>query len=163
MRLWPALNTRTDEYGGTFENRAGLLLEVLRAVRAAVGREFAVWCKIDSQEFLQDDGITVEDAKTTARLAQDAGADAVAVSAYHDTSKGIGHSNSNIPDPPELMVPNAMAIKRVLSIPVITSGRIEPDAGDRHIGEGHFDFLRGPVPSWTGGRGEPFRTARGFP
>jgi 2,4-dienoyl-CoA reductase (NADPH2) len=139
--LSPLTNQRTDEYGGSIENRARLLVEIIRAIRERVGRDFPVWCKIDSQEFLQDDGITVEDARQTALLAQAAGVDAIAVSAYHDTSKGIGHSNSNIPDPPELMVPNATLIKQALTVPVITSGRIEPEAGDRHIGAGHFDFL----------------------
>lgn len=139
--LSPLTNQRTDEYGGSVQNRARLLIEVLRAVREAVGRDFAVWCKIDSQEFLQDEGISVEDARTTAILAQEAGADAITVSSYHDASQGIGHSHSNIPDPPGLNVPNAAAIKAALRIPVITSGRIEPEIGDRHIREGKFDFL----------------------
>lgn len=137
----PLTNERTDEYGGPVQNRARLLVEILRAVREAVGRDFAVWCKIDSQEFLQEEGVSLEDAKTTAILAQEAGADAITVSSYHDASKGIGHSHSNIPDPPGLMVPNAAAIKSVLRIPVITSGRIEPELGDRYIREGKFDFL----------------------
>lgn len=139
--LSPLTNQRTDEYGGSVQNRARLLIEILRAVREAVGRDFAVWCKIDSQEFLQEEGVSLEDAKTTAVLAQEAGADAITVSSYHDSSKGIGHSNSNIPDPPGLMVPNAAAIKAVLRIPVITSGRIEPELGERYIREGKFDFL----------------------
>lgn len=139
--LSPLTNQRTDEYGGTVENRARLLVEIIRAVREATGPDFAVWCKIDSQEFFQEEGITLEDARTTALLAQEAGADAITVSAYHDSSKGIGHSNSNIPDPPELLVPNAAAIKAALRIPVITCGRIEPEAADRHIAEGRFDFL----------------------
>lgn len=139
--LSPLTNQRTDDYGGSVQNRARLLIEVIRAVRAAVGRDFAVWCKIDTQEFLQEEGIALEDAKTTAILAQEAGADAINASAYHDASKGIGHSHSNIPDPPGLMVPNAAAIKTVLRIPVITSGRIEPELGERYIRDGKFDFL----------------------
>jgi 2,4-dienoyl-CoA reductase-like NADH-dependent reductase (Old Yellow Enzyme family)/NADPH-dependent 2,4-dienoyl-CoA reductase/sulfur reductase-like enzyme len=139
--LSPLTNQRTDDYGGSVENRSRLLVEIIRACKAAAGSDFPVWCKIDSQEFLQDEGITVEDARVTARLAQDAGADAITVSAYHDTSRGVGHSNSNIPDPPELMVPNAIAIKSALRVPVIASGRIEPEDAERHIAEGHFDFL----------------------
>jgi 2,4-dienoyl-CoA reductase-like NADH-dependent reductase (Old Yellow Enzyme family)/NADPH-dependent 2,4-dienoyl-CoA reductase/sulfur reductase-like enzyme len=139
--LSPLTNQRSDEYGGSVENRSRLLVEILRGVRAAAGADFPLWCKIDSQEFLQDEGITLEDASVTARLAQQAGADAITVSAYHDSSQGVGHSNSNIPDPPELMVPNATAIKDVLRVPVIASGRIEPEAADKHIAAGHFDFL----------------------
>jgi 2,4-dienoyl-CoA reductase-like NADH-dependent reductase (Old Yellow Enzyme family)/NADPH-dependent 2,4-dienoyl-CoA reductase/sulfur reductase-like enzyme len=139
--LSPLTNRRTDAYGGSVENRSRLLVEIIRAVRASAGADFPLWCKIDSQEFLQDEGITLDDARVTAQLAQDAGADAITVSSYHDTSQGIGHSNSNIPDPPELMVPNATAIKSSLRVPVITSGRIEPEAADKHIGAGHFDFF----------------------
>jgi 2,4-dienoyl-CoA reductase-like NADH-dependent reductase (Old Yellow Enzyme family)/NADPH-dependent 2,4-dienoyl-CoA reductase/sulfur reductase-like enzyme len=139
--LSPLTNQRGDDYGGSIENRSRLLVEIIRGCKAAAGSDFPVWCKIDSQEFLQDEGITVEDARVTARLAQDAGADAITVSAYHDASLGVGHSNSNIPDPPELMVPNAIAIKSALRVPVITSGRIELEDADRHIAEGHFDFL----------------------
>ena len=139
--LSPHSNQRDDAYGGSLENRARLLLEVIAAIRAEVGRDFPVWCKLDSGEFGQREGITLEDAKATAVLAQQAGMDAITVSAYHDASCGALHSESNIPHVPERMVANASAIKQVLSVPVIASGRIEPLAANRHIAEGHFDFL----------------------
>ncbi len=139
--LSPLTNQRDDEYGGSLENRARLLLEIIRAVRAEVGPEIAVWCKLDSGEFGVPEGISLTDAIATAKLAEAAGADAITVSAYHDTSKGILHSESNIPHIPERMVPNATAIKAALSIPVIASGRIEPERADQHIEAGHFDFL----------------------
>lgn len=139
--LSPHSNHRDDAYGGSLENRARLLLEVIAAIRAEVGADFPVWCKLDSGEFGQPEGITLEDAKATALLAQQAGMDAITVSAYHDTSRGALHSESNIPHVPERMVANARAIKQVLSVPVIASGRIEPLAASRHIAEGHFDFL----------------------
>ena len=117
------------------------MTEVIKAVRAAVGPDFPVWCKIDSQEFALDEGISLEDAKKTAQLAEAAGVDAITASSYADQSQGKYHSGSNIPDKPELMVPGAVAIKSVLDIPVITSGRIEPEAADKYIGEGKFDFV----------------------
>ncbi|WP_372809639.1 FAD-dependent oxidoreductase [Litorivivens sp.] len=139
--LSPLTNQRDDEYGGSLENRARLLLEVIEAVRTEVGREFPVWCKLDSEEFGQPDGISLEDAKAVAQMAEQAGVDAITVSAYHDTSRGALHSESNIPHTPERLVANATAIKQGLSIPVITSGRIEPEAASKHIAQGHFDFL----------------------
>lgn len=139
--LSPAMNKREDEYGGSHENRARLLLRIIGAVRQAVGDDFPLWCKLDSGEFGNDKGISLADAKATALLAQAAGVDAVTVSAYHDTSQGIMHSESNIPHTPERLVSNAIAIKQVLDIPVITSGRIEPHSADRHIGQQHFDFF----------------------
>lgn len=139
--LSPAMNQRDDEYGGTLENRARLLLEVIAAVRARVGSDFPVWVKMDSQEFGREQGITLEDAKVTARMVEEAGVDAIAVSAYHDPGRGATHADSNVPHPVEQMVGNAIAIKRCLSIPVITAGRIEPESADRHIARGNFDFL----------------------
>src|SRR5690606_29972464 len=85
--------------------------------------------------------ISLADARDTARMLEKAGVDAVTVSAYHDTSMGVNHSESNIPHTPERLVAGATSIKRALSIPVITSGRIEPAAADRHIAAGHFDLL----------------------
>jgi 2,4-dienoyl-CoA reductase (NADPH2) len=139
--LSPFFNNRDDEYGGSLENRARLLLEVFSAVRAAVGADFPVWVKIDSGEFGQTEGITLEDAKATAGMLERAGADAITVSAYHDTSNGSNHSESNIPHTPERMVSNAIAIKQTLRVPVLTSGRIEPEAADKHIAAGHFDLF----------------------
>ena len=139
--LSPQTNRRDDEYGGSLENRARLLLEIIAAVREAVGGEFPLWCKLDSGEFGIVEGITLADARKTAQLAQQAGVDAITVSAYHDPSQASMHSESNIPHVPERLVPNATAIRQGLSIPVITSGRIEPERADRHIGMGHFDFF----------------------
>jgi 2,4-dienoyl-CoA reductase-like NADH-dependent reductase (Old Yellow Enzyme family) len=139
--LSPAVNRRTDQYGGAVENRARFLCEALRAVRDAVGPDFPVWCKLDSEEFGLDGGIRIEDAIVTARLAESAGADAISVSAYSDVSKSVTHSGSHTPQQPELLVPNATRIKAAVDIPVITAGRIGIEEADRHIAAGHFDFV----------------------
>lgn len=139
--LSPALNQRDDNYGGSLENRARLLVEIIAAVRKAVGEDFAVWVKIDAGEYGRKEGITLADAKALAKLVETAGVDAITVSAYHDVSRGALHSESNIPHVVERMVPDAIAIKSEVKIPIITSGRIEPKAADEHISEGHFDFL----------------------
>lgn len=137
----PCSNKRTDEYGGSFENRVRLLLEVLRAVRAAVGPGFAVWCKLDSREVGRKGGITIEDAKRTAKLVEEAGANAITVTAYHDTDQGKLHSASHTPDEPGVNLPCAAEIKAAVTIPVIASGRIEPEVGDAHIARGAIDFV----------------------
>lgn len=137
----PRSNKRSDEYGGSLENRARFLLEVVRAVRAAVDDDFAVWCKIDAQEFGTADGITVEDAIQLARWLEQAGAHAITVSSYHDTGQPKLHSGSNIPHEPCLNLPAAERIKDVLRIPVIASGRVEPAIGESKIRASAFDFL----------------------
>lgn len=139
--LSPAMNQRDDQYGGSLENRARLLLEILAAIRERLGADFPLWVKLDSCEFGKSEGITLADAIATAKMAEQAGADAISVSAYHDSNKGVLHSGSNIPHSPEHLVGNARAIKAQLSIPVIGVGRIEPGAADKHIRNRSFDFL----------------------
>lgn len=139
--LSPALNQREDDYGGSLQNRARLLLEIIAAIRERVGKAFPLWVKLDCSEFGKAEGITLADAKNTAIMVEAAGADAITVSAYHDVSRGALHSESNIPHTPERLVESAAAIKTALGIPVITSGRIEPAAADKHIAKRHFDFL----------------------
>jgi 2,4-dienoyl-CoA reductase-like NADH-dependent reductase (Old Yellow Enzyme family)/NADPH-dependent 2,4-dienoyl-CoA reductase/sulfur reductase-like enzyme len=139
--LSPKTNRRTDEYGGSLENRARLLLEILRAVRAEVGPDYPLIVKIDSREVGKDGGISLEDAKVTAQWLEKAGADAITVSAYHEFSKGKLHSASNIPHEPNTNLPAAAAIKEVMTLPVIASGRVEPEQADAEISQGRFDFL----------------------
>jgi 2,4-dienoyl-CoA reductase (NADPH2) len=139
--LSPALNQRDDDYGGSLQNRARLLTDILAAVRASVGPDYPVWVKLDAREYGKPEGITPADARETARLVEAAGTDAITVSSYHDANRGALHSESNIPHVPERMVADATAIKAAVQVPVITSGRIEPDAASDHIRRGHFDFL----------------------
>jgi 2,4-dienoyl-CoA reductase-like NADH-dependent reductase (Old Yellow Enzyme family)/thioredoxin reductase len=139
--LSPSSNRRSDEYGGSLENRARFMLEVLRAARAAVGPDFALWMKLDSAEHGKAVGTTLEDAQTVAQMLEQAGADAITVTSYHDTGDPKLHSGSNIPHAPELNVPNAIAIKARVRIPIIASGRIEPERADARIANGDFDFL----------------------
>jgi len=139
--LSPRTNKRTDEYGGNVENRSRFLLEIVRAVRAEVGSDFAVWVKLDSREVGKVGGISLENAKVTAKLVEEAGADAITVSSYHDTGQGKLHSASNIPHEPNWNLPAAAAIKEVVSIPIIASGRVAPEHADAEIRAGRFDFL----------------------
>ncbi len=139
--LSPLINKRTDAYGGSLENRARLLLEIIAAVRAAVGADFPVLCKLDTSTFGIGGGVSPEDARRTAQLAEAAGVDAIVASAYHDSSRSALHSSSHTPLMDERIVPAAAFVKAGLSIPVITQGKIEVERADRLIGEGAFDFL----------------------
>lgn len=68
--LSPDVNLRTDEWGGSLENRARLLLESVRAVRRAVGGDFVVGVKLNSADF-QRGGFSHEDALQVARWLDD--------------------------------------------------------------------------------------------
>jgi NADH:flavin oxidoreductases, Old Yellow Enzyme family len=137
----PYTNSRTDEYGGSLENRARLALDVLRAVRAEVGPDFPVWMKIDSREIGKKGGITVDLAKQLAKLVEAAGADAITVTAYHDTGQGKLHSESHTPHIDAGNLDAVAQIRSAVSIPVIGSGRVEPEVADRAIGNSELDFV----------------------
>ena len=139
--LNPSVNTRGDRWGGSIENRARLLVEVIRAIKARCGADYPVWCRIDGIEFMTEGGITHEDACTTARLAEAAGADAIHVSAYADASKGESFTVAHAVHAPGGFVPYAVGVKAAVGIPVITAGRIEPEAADELIRRGQIDFV----------------------
>lgn len=139
--LSPYYNRREDAYGGALENRARLLLEVLAAVRARVGAGFGVWLRLDAEELLTPGGITLEDAKAVARLAEAAGADAVSVSAYAATTSGVAFTEAPLVQKPAAFLEWTAAIRQCVSIPVIAVGRIEPEVGDSAIADGQCDFV----------------------
>ncbi|MEN9684123.1 MAG: hypothetical protein RLZZ427_1874 [Pseudomonadota bacterium] len=139
--LSPKTNSRTDGYGGPIENRARLLLEVIGAVRAAVGPDFSVWVKLDSVEHGKDGGIELSHAIEAARLVEAAGVNAITVTSYHNAMVGKLHSASNIPHEPETNIPAAAAIKAAVRLPVIASGRVEPAAASAQIAAGQYDFM----------------------
>lgn len=139
--LNPLVNQRTDAYGGSIENRSRLLCDVIRGIRAAVGPDMPIWPRLDSQHFLIDGGITVEDAAATARLAQQAGADAIHVSADGHPGRGATYSTGHATDIRNGFVAAAARIKANVDIPVICPGRIEPEDADRFIAAGKLDFV----------------------
>lgn len=137
----PKTNSRTDGYGGPLENRLRFLLEVIAAIRAEVGADFPVWCKLDAFEIGKEGGIELADAIEAAKLVEVAGVDAITVSTYHNVGMGKLHSASNIPHDPESNIPASEAIKAAVSLPIIASGRVEAEAADAHIRQGKYDFL----------------------
>ncbi len=138
--LSPAKNHRTDEYGGSIENRARFLVEILQEIRRRVGDDFAVWCRLNSTEN-RPDGTTLDDCIAVARLAVAAGADAVHVSAYHDPALATGPTDSYAPHVPGLLIENARAVQAAIDVPVIAVGRITPAAADAAIADGAFQFV----------------------
>lgn len=137
----PVTNRRSDAYGGSLENRMRLLLDIIAAIRAAVGRDYPLWVKLDSREVGKDGGITIDDAKAAAKLLEAAGVDAITATAYHETGNGKLHSESHTPHIESGNLPYVAEIKSVVSLPVIGSGRVEADVADREIGKGGLDFI----------------------
>jgi 2,4-dienoyl-CoA reductase (NADPH2) len=140
--LSPHANQRDDEYGGGLDGRARLLVETVREVRDAVGPEFPLWCRLDGSELGVDDGIRLAYACETARMAIDAGLDAIHVSAYADPGIGAAFTRAPLVHEPGGFVDMARAVKAAIApAPVIAVGRIEPAVGDQLIAAGDADFI----------------------
>ena len=132
----PCSNKRQDRYGGSVENRARMLVEVLAAVRGAVGDEYPVLCRINGQEFGAEDGLTLQDSQTIARMANGL------VDAFNVSVRGYGASSLvTYPDEPGAMLPLAAEIKKAVTVPVIAVGRLTPDVGENAIIEGQTDLI----------------------
>lgn len=139
--LSPAWNHREDEYGGPLENRARLLCEVLRACKERAGSDFPVLCRLDAVEFRTPGGIVFEDTLRVAELAEEAGADAIDVSAYADATSGPGFTEAPLVHREAGYADYAARLKERVGIPVVAVGRIEPERGDRLVREGGADVI----------------------
>jgi 2,4-dienoyl-CoA reductase-like NADH-dependent reductase (Old Yellow Enzyme family) len=139
--LSPATNQREDEYGGPIENRARLMLEVIRAVKSRLGERHPVWCRLDAKEYRTPGGIGEEDGARAAELAAEAGADAIHVSAYADATSGVAFTDAPLVHQPAGYVGFAEGIKKRVGVPVIAVGRIEPDRGEALVANGGADFI----------------------
>ncbi|AMN40148.1 NADH:flavin oxidoreductase [Rhodoplanes sp. Z2-YC6860] len=137
----PFENRRTDEYGGSLENRARFGLDVLRAVRAAaptVGIIFRV-----SVDDYFDGGMTYEDGRTIAIWASKLGADALHITAGHYRSKPTAHRMiPPMAEPDAPFLGYAADIKRQVQIPVIAVGRLgDPATATEAVASGKADFI----------------------
>jgi 2,4-dienoyl-CoA reductase-like NADH-dependent reductase (Old Yellow Enzyme family) len=139
--LTPFENRRTDQYGGSLENRARFGLEVLRAVKAAV-HGMPVIYRISVDDYFPG-GIDFEDGKQVAIWAAEAGADALHIAAGHYRS--LPSAERMIPPmayPDATFLDYAAAIKAAVNVPVIAVGRLgDPERAAAAIASGSADFV----------------------
>ena len=138
--LSPAVNKRTDEYGGTPEKRAKLLVDIISQIKNQL-KDFPILVRLDANEYRIENGITPNDFLITASMAQDAGADAIDVSAYGNTSKGIAFTEAPLVHEPGGFLNFVKMAKKELTIPIIAVGRIELDVAEQGLRNNEFDFL----------------------
>lgn len=138
--LSPRYNKRTDEYGGSLENRARLLVEVIGAIKAKCGADFPVIARLDGVEYAEG-GITLEESTEYARIAEEAGADAIHVSAVSPNAMGAGFTDGPLPWQADQYIGFAARVKLKVKVPVIAVGRIMPDAAEKHLANEDCDFV----------------------
>ncbi|MEX5727512.1 2,4-dienoyl-CoA reductase (NADPH2) [Rhodovulum iodosum] len=136
--LAPRTNRREDDWGGSCENRMRFALEVVRRVRAAVGRDFLLIFRLSVIDLVPE-GSTFDEVVMLARRLQDAGADLL--------NTGIGWHESRVPTI-ATSVPRAgfawvtARLAREVSIPVVVSNRINtPELAERLLAEGAGDLV----------------------
>ena len=136
--LSASTNQRQDKYGGTVENRARLMVEIIKATREIVGPDFPVWPRLNGQEFGFEGGVTIEETVQIVPMLVEAGACAIHVSGYGAGSSAI---RAPIADRPGFLVPLAEMVKKVTTVPVIAVGRLDAKLGEQVLSEGKADFI----------------------
>lgn len=135
--LSPKTNKRTDEYGGSLENRARFALEVVRGVRDVVGPDYPIMYRMSVEE-PYDGGLPMADGLAFAKML-DPLVDCIDVSAgNYDTADTL------LPMyPPGNLVHYAKAVKELVDVPVIAVGRLIwlLEEMDDAVGKGDFDFV----------------------
>ena len=133
--LSPLSNTRTDEYGGSFENRIRLCLEVVSAVRGVWPEDLPLFVRISSTDWVEG-GWDIEQSVELARRLGAIGVDLV------DCSSGGNASQAKIPIGPGYQVPFAERIKRDAAIATCAVGLITDAAqADAVVRSGQADVI----------------------
>ncbi len=145
----PLSNRRDDEYGGDLSGRTRFLLEIIRRIKARLGKDFPLTIKISGDEYIEG-GLGLEEMTRIAVLTQEAGVDGMMVSAGSVGAKKVGDLSQahtllrTLPMMTEhgCLVPLATHIKKALKIPVITVGRINhASLADEIIGQQKADLV----------------------
>jgi 2,4-dienoyl-CoA reductase-like NADH-dependent reductase (Old Yellow Enzyme family)/thioredoxin reductase len=134
------MNLRTDEYGGPFENRSRLVIDILEAIRDRVGDNLSIEYRISADE-LTPDGLTIDDQMAFAKVTQDK-IDLLHVSAGNIFAPG-GSSMIIQPTyiPRGVNVHFAGKFKKELDIPVTTLGSIDLEMAEQIIAEDKADMV----------------------
>lgn len=122
--LTPYYNRRNDEYGGSIENRARMLLETYKKMRDQVGSEYPILVKVNSEDFMEQ-GITFEECKYVCKKLEEAGIDAIEISGGSLSSHpNESYSRKIAKGQSPYFMPYAEKIKHEVKIPVISVGGI---------------------------------------
>ncbi|MBC3796349.1 NAD(P)/FAD-dependent oxidoreductase [Acetobacterium tundrae] len=158
--LSPMTNKRTDEYGGSTENRARVVKEIIEGIRVRVGRDYPVMLRISADEFLrksmfpfQEDGLLLDEAVEICKYLVPFGLDAINVSAGIYETMNTAWEPISYPEGWKIYL--AEAVKKAVDVPVFGVGVIRnPDFAEKIIAAGKVDgvtIARGLLadPDWV--------------
>jgi 2,4-dienoyl-CoA reductase-like NADH-dependent reductase (Old Yellow Enzyme family) len=132
--LCPHYNRRRDTYGGALVKRARILVELVKAVRQAVGEDYPILMKINSQDYMED-GLTSEESIEVTKMLEAAGLDAIEISGGNESTPHVLENNlgpargkvNQSKDNESYFKGHGKTLAAAISIPVILTG------GNRHI------------------------------
>jgi 2,4-dienoyl-CoA reductase-like NADH-dependent reductase (Old Yellow Enzyme family) len=139
----PYVNVREDKYGGTTENRARFILEIVAAARTLVGPDYPIMIKMNCEDYVPG-GLDLDESVRVASVISRGGIDCIEVtggtrpeSEKYPSAKGI-----NRPEKEAYFKAHAAALKRALDIPIILVGGLRsPSVMEKALAEGVADFV----------------------
>ena len=145
-------NKRTDEYGGSFENRYRFAAEVVHAIKEACGDDFPVSLRYSVESKLKgfaqgavpgevytEVGRNMEESERAVKYLQDAGYDML--NADNGTYDSWYWAHPPMYMPQNCNLDDVAHIKKFVDIPVVCAGRMEPDVGAQAVAEGKIDAM----------------------
>jgi 2,4-dienoyl-CoA reductase (NADPH2) len=136
--LSPAVNRRTDLYGGSIENRARFVSRAVEKIKEKVGTEFPLIVRINGCDDVEG-GVTPSEVVSQAEILKNSGADAISISSgleYWTTLMAPSYLT-----PEGAVIPIAEGVKKAVNLPVIAAGKISPDLAEITVENGRADFI----------------------
>lgn len=144
--LSPYTNRRTDEYGGSFENRMRFITEIIAEIRRQCGKDFPIIARISVDEFYReigdpaDEGITLDEGIRIAKKLEECGIDAIDVSSASYETMNYWLEPTSFQTGWRSYL--AKAVKENVSIPVLAANLIRsPEQAEQQLEEGIQDFI----------------------
>ena len=141
--LSPLTNRRTDEYGGSIENRSRFLFEVYQKVREVVGVDYPVFIKLNASDNLQG-GLEIDDAVYVSQKLSENGIDAIEVSAGTPASgaENPAREKINKPEKEAYNLELARRIKEAVSCPVMVVGGFRSfEVAEKAVRDDGMDYI----------------------
>ena len=145
-------NKRTDEYGGSFENRYRFATEVVTAIKAACGEDYPVSLRYSVESKVKDFGVGAVPGETYTEIGRNMEESEKAVKYLQDAGYDMLNADNGTYDswywahPPQYMPQNCNLedvahIKQFVDIPVVCAGRMDPETGAKAVEEGRIDAV----------------------
>ena len=145
-------NKRTDDYGGSFENRYRFATDIVKAIKAACGKDYPVSLRYSVESKVKDFGVgavpgeeyteigrTMEESEKAVKYLEEAGYDMLNADNGSYDSWYWAHPPMYMPQ--NCNLEDVAHIKEFVNIPVVCAGRMEPDVGAKAVAEGKIDAM----------------------